>query len=97
MDLVARKKDKVIRPSMFRKHYRVMRETCVVDASDNEFEYAHLDFAFSHCEELLAYVMWWLLLVEPTSNQPVHKKGMKLKNKLIHLNLIYELCKTRLL
>ncbi|CAN6894005.1 unnamed protein product [Brassica oleracea var. botrytis] len=72
-------------------------ETCVVDASDNEFEYAHLDFAFSHCEELLAYVMWWLLLVEPTSNQPVHKKGMKLKNKLIHLNLIYELCKTRLL
>uniref|UniRef100_M4FF45 Uncharacterized protein n=1 Tax=Brassica campestris TaxID=3711 RepID=M4FF45_BRACM len=66
-------------------------------ASYNEFEYAHLDFTFSHREELLAYVMWWLLLVEPTSTQPVHKKGMKLKNKLIHLNLIYELWKTRLL
>ncbi|CAG7897632.1 unnamed protein product [Brassica rapa] len=57
----------------------------------------NLDFTFSHREELLAYVMWWLLLVEPTSTQPVHKKGMKLKNKLIHLNLIYELWKTRLL
>ncbi|RID50021.1 hypothetical protein BRARA_H00778 [Brassica rapa] len=88
---------KLIRPSMFRKHYKVMRETCVVEASYNEFEYAHLDFTFSHREELLAYVMWWLLLVEPTSTQPVHKKGMKLKNKLIHLNLIYELWKTRLL
>ncbi|CAF2230647.1 BnaA08g29390D [Brassica napus] len=72
-------------------------ETCVVDVSYNEFEYAHLDFTFSHREELLAYVMWWLLLVEPTSTQPVHKKGMKLKNKLIHLNLIYELWKARLL
>ncbi|KAH0914811.1 hypothetical protein HID58_029257 [Brassica napus] len=92
-----RMKDKVIRPSMFRKHYKVMRETCVVDVSYNEFEYAHLDFTFSHREELLAYVMWWLLLVEPTSTQPVHKKGMKLKNKLIHLNLIYELWKARLL
>ncbi|KAF3493286.1 hypothetical protein DY000_02057448, partial [Brassica cretica] len=80
VDLVAGKKDKVIRPSMVRKHYRVMRETGVVDASYNEFEYAHLDFTFSHREELLAYVMSRLLLVEPT--QTVHKKGMKLKKKM---------------
>ncbi|KAF3571501.1 hypothetical protein F2Q69_00063127 [Brassica cretica] len=82
VDLVAGKKDKVIRPSMVRKHYRVMRETGVVDASYNEFEYAHLDFTFSHREELLAYVMSRLLLVEPTQTQPVHKKGMKLKKKI---------------
>lgn len=54
----------------------MMGETGVVDAY-NEFEYAHLDFTFSHREELLAYVMWWLLLVEPTQTRPVHQEGMK--------------------
>ncbi|KAG7646759.1 putative triacylglycerol lipase [Arabidopsis thaliana] len=81
VDLVAGKKDKVIRPSMVRKHYRVMRDSGV-DVSYNEFEYAHLDFTFSHREELLAYVMSRLLLVEPTQTQTVHKKGMKLKKKM---------------
>ncbi|CAE5957852.1 unnamed protein product [Arabidopsis arenosa] len=80
VDLVAGKKDKVIRPSMVRKHYRVMRDSGV-DVSYNEFEYAHLDFTFSHREELLAYVMSRLLLVEPTPTQTNHKKGMKLKKK----------------
>ncbi|CAH8252735.1 unnamed protein product [Arabidopsis lyrata] len=81
VDLVAGKKDKVIRPSMVRKHYRVMRDSGV-DVSYNEFEYAHLDFTFSHREELLAYVMSRLLLVEPTPTQTNHKKGMKLKKKM---------------
>ena len=82
VDLVAGKKDKVIRPSMVRKHYMVMIESGVADVSYSEFEYAHLDFTFSHREELLAYVMSRLLLVEPTQTQPVHKKGMKLKKKI---------------
>ncbi|XP_024007793.1 lipase member M isoform X2 [Eutrema salsugineum] len=81
VDLVAGKKDKVIRSSMVRKHYRVMRDSGV-DVSYREFEYAHLDFTFSHREELLAYVMSRLLLVEPTQTQQVHKKGMKLKKKM---------------
>ncbi|XP_013591909.1 PREDICTED: lipase 3-like isoform X1 [Brassica oleracea var. oleracea] len=82
VDLVAGKKDKVIRPSMVRKHYKVMREGGV-DVSFNEFEYAHLDFTFSHREELLAYVMSRLLLVEPTSveQRQMSQKVMKLKKK----------------
>ncbi|CAN6935525.1 unnamed protein product [Brassica oleracea] len=82
VDLVAGKKDKVIRPSMVRKHYKVMREGGV-DVSFNEFEYAHLDFTFSHREELLAYVMSRLLLVEPTSveQRQTSQKVMKLKKK----------------
>ncbi|KAF2588913.1 hypothetical protein F2Q70_00040185 [Brassica cretica] len=82
VDLVAGKKDRVIRPSMVRKHYRVMIESGVADVSYSEFEYAHLDFTFSHREELLAYVMSRLLLVEPAKTQPVRKKGMKLKKKV---------------
>ncbi|KAL1197333.1 Triacylglycerol lipase 2 [Cardamine amara subsp. amara] len=81
VDLVAGKKDKVIIPSMVRQHYRMMRDSGV-DVSYNEFEYAHLDFTFSHREELLAYVMSRLLLVEPTQTRKVHKKGMKLKKKM---------------
>ncbi|KFK44004.1 hypothetical protein AALP_AA1G202300 [Arabis alpina] len=82
VDLVAGKKDKVIRPTMVRKHYRIMRDSGVADVSYSEFEYAHLDFTFSHREELLAYVMSRLLLVEPTQTQSVHKKGIKLKRKM---------------
>ncbi|XP_020571871.1 uncharacterized protein LOC110018777 [Phalaenopsis equestris] len=62
IDLVAGRKDKVISPSMVRKHYRLMKREGV-EVSYNEFEYAHLDFTFSHREELLAYVMSRLLLV----------------------------------
>ncbi|CAA7032469.1 unnamed protein product [Microthlaspi erraticum] len=82
VDVVAGKKDKIIRPSNVRKHYRVMRESGVADVSYKEFEYAHLDFTFSHREELLAYVMSRLLLVEPAQTQTVKKKGMKLKKKM---------------
>ncbi|XP_075661825.1 uncharacterized protein LOC142631538 isoform X2 [Castanea sativa] len=80
VDLVAGQKDKVIRPSMVRKHYKVMKNSGV-DVSYNEFEYAHLDFTFSHREELLTYVMSRLLLVEPTPKQPSSQKALRLKKK----------------
>ncbi|CAA2988734.1 triacylglycerol lipase 2 [Olea europaea subsp. europaea] len=80
VDLVAGRKDKVIRPSMVRKHYKLMKEAGV-EASYNEFEYAHLDFTFSHREELLAYVMSRLLLVGPSSKQIYGQKSLKLKGK----------------
>ena len=80
VDLVAGQKDKVIRPSMVRKHYKVMKNSGV-DVSYSEFEYAHLDFTFSHREELLTYVMSRLLLLEPTPKQPYSQKAVKLKKK----------------
>ncbi|KAL4633253.1 hypothetical protein ACB092_04G109700 [Castanea dentata] len=80
VDLVAGQKDKVIRPSMVRKHYKVMKNSGV-DVSYNEFEYAHLDFTFSHREELLTYVMSRLLLVEPTPKPPSSQKALRLKKK----------------
>ncbi|KAL2461652.1 alpha/beta-Hydrolases superfamily protein [Abeliophyllum distichum] len=80
VDLVAGRKDKVIRPSMVRKHYKLMKDAGV-EASYNEFEYAHLDFTFSHREELLAYVMSRLLLVGPSSKQNYGQKTLKLKAK----------------
>ncbi|CAI0450646.1 unnamed protein product [Linum tenue] len=63
VDLVAGKKDNVIRPEMVVKHYRLMKDAGV-EVVYNEFEYAHLDFTFSHREELLAYVMSRMALVE---------------------------------
>ncbi|PON47873.1 Alpha/Beta hydrolase fold containing protein [Parasponia andersonii] len=80
VDLVAGRKDKVIRPSMVRKHYKLMKDSCV-NVSYNEFEYAHLDFTFSHREELLAYVMSRLLLVEPTLTRQSSQKALKLKRR----------------
>ncbi|XP_010695732.2 uncharacterized protein LOC104908335 isoform X1 [Beta vulgaris subsp. vulgaris] len=68
VDLVAGKRDRVIRPSMVRKHYNLMHEAGV-DVSYNEYEYAHLDFTFSHREELLSYVMSRLQLVKATPKQ----------------------------
>lgn len=76
VDIVAGRKDKVIRPSMVRKHYKLMKDSGV-EVSYNEFEYAHLDFTFSHREELLGYVMSRLLLVAPSSKQ----KSTRLKKK----------------
>ncbi|KAL8130261.1 hypothetical protein V2J09_019416 [Rumex salicifolius] len=76
VDLVGGRKDKVIRPSMVRKHYRIMKEGGV-DVSYNEFEYAHLDFTFSHREELLAYVMTRLKLVNPAGKQSLTLKAGK--------------------
>lgn len=82
VDLVAGRKDRVIRPSMVRKHYTLMKDAGV-DATYNEFEYAHLDFTFSHREELLAYVMSRLLLVEPppTEKRQWGQKAGKPKKK----------------
>lgn len=84
VDLVAGRKDKVIRPSMVRKHYKLMKKAGV-DCSYREFEYAHLDFTFSHREELLAYVMSRLLLVGPPSNQASKTKSLKVKRKDLHV------------
>ncbi|KAJ0571157.1 putative triacylglycerol lipase [Helianthus annuus] len=74
IDLVAGMKDKVILPSMIIHHYRLMKDGGV-NASYKQFEYAHLDFTFSHREELLEYVMSRLLLVESKH------KTLKLKRK----------------
>ncbi|XP_026660856.2 uncharacterized protein LOC103708190 isoform X2 [Phoenix dactylifera] len=81
VDLVAGRKDKVIRPSMVRKHYRMMRRAGV-EVSYNEFEYAHLDFTFSHRVELLAYVMSRLLQVLP----PKQHQGKQTTVRIRKLN-----------
>lgn len=80
VDLVAGQKDKVIPASMIRKHYKLMKNAGV-DVSFKEFEYAHLDFTFSHREELLAYVMSRLLLVVPPQSKQSKstQKATKLK------------------
>lgn len=80
VDLVAGRKDKVIRPSMIKKHYKLMKNAGV-QVSYNEFEYAHLDFTFSHRDELLTYVMSQLLLVVPSSRNQSSLKASKLKKK----------------
>ncbi|KAK6148665.1 hypothetical protein DH2020_019577 [Rehmannia glutinosa] len=84
VDLVAGRKDKVIKPSMVRKHYKLMKDAGV-EVSYSEFEYAHLDFTFSHREELLSYVMSRLLLVGPPSKQACRPKSLKLKRKDLHV------------
>ncbi|ESW24790.1 hypothetical protein PHAVU_004G160400 [Phaseolus vulgaris] len=80
VNLVAGQKDKVIRPSMVKRHYKLMKGSGV-DVSYNEFEYAHLDFTFSHREELLSFVMSCLLLVDPNPKQQVNQKGARSKRK----------------
>ncbi|VFQ87146.1 unnamed protein product [Cuscuta campestris] len=82
VDLVAGQKDKVIRSSMIKKHYDLMKDRGV-DVSYNEFEYAHLDFTFSHREELLAYVMSRLMLVDSSPTPSSHTKPKKLKKKAV--------------
>lgn len=80
VDLVAGRKDRVIKPSMVRNHYKVMKDA-KVEVSFSEFEYAHLDFTFSHREELLSYVMSRLLLVGAPSKQMHKPKALKVKRK----------------
>ncbi|KAL5544720.1 hypothetical protein UlMin_008504 [Ulmus minor] len=81
IDLVGGRKDRVILSSMVKKHYKLMKEAGV-DVSYKEFEYAHLDFTFSHREELLAYVMSRLLLVKPAPRQQRSSpKSLKVKRK----------------
>ncbi|KAJ8752709.1 hypothetical protein K2173_007019 [Erythroxylum novogranatense] len=81
VDLVAGRKDNVIRTSMVRKHYKLMKDAGV-NVSYSEFEYAHLDFTFSHREELLAYVVSRLLLVGPAQKQQSGQKALRLKKKV---------------
>ncbi|KAJ1393887.1 AB-hydrolase lipase domain [Sesbania bispinosa] len=80
VDLVAGQKDKVIRPSMVKRHYRLMKGARV-DVSYNEFEYAHLDFTFSHREELLSYVMSRLLLVDPNPKHQMNQRAARSRRK----------------
>lgn len=82
VDLVAGQKDHIISASMVKKHYKLMEDSGV-DVSYNEFEYGHLDFTFSHREELLAYVMSRLLLVEPSLKRQSsqNQKALNLKKK----------------
>ena len=56
VDVFAGLKDRLISCSMVMKHYQMMKEAGV-QVSYNEFEYAHLEFTFSHKEEILTYVM----------------------------------------
>ncbi|KAJ7542402.1 hypothetical protein O6H91_10G104600 [Diphasiastrum complanatum] len=60
VDVVAGTKDRLIPRSMVLRHYETLKRAGV-QASYEEFEYAHLDFTFR--EELIAYVMARLLLV----------------------------------
>ncbi|XP_075503479.1 uncharacterized protein LOC142540904 [Primulina tabacum] len=83
VDLVAGRKDKVVKPSMVREHFRLMKDAGV-DVSFSEFEYAHLDFTFSHREELLSYVMSRLLLVNPNSNRVHRQKSLKMQRKYVN-------------
>ncbi|XP_027342663.1 lipase 1-like [Abrus precatorius] len=80
VDLVAGQKDTVIRSSMVKRHYKLMKDAGV-DVSYNEFEYAHLDFTFSHHEELLSYVMSRLLLVEPNSKHQANQRAVRSRKK----------------
>ncbi|KAL2321228.1 hypothetical protein Fmac_030197 [Flemingia macrophylla] len=80
VDIVAGQKDKVIRPSMVKRHYKLMKGGGV-DVSYNEFEYAHLDFTFSHREELLSYVMSRLLLVDPNRKHHVNQRVLRSRRK----------------
>ncbi|KAL6884540.1 hypothetical protein ACP4OV_010476 [Aristida adscensionis] len=78
VDLVAGQRDRVISPSMVKKHYKLMRKADV-EVSYNEFEYAHLDFTFSHREELLSYVMSRLLLVSDPGKGRIKQTTMRLR------------------
>ncbi|BBN05774.1 lysosomal acid lipase/cholesteryl ester hydrolase [Marchantia polymorpha subsp. ruderalis] len=68
IDVVAGRKDKLIPKSMILKHYQTLK-SAGCKASYSEFDYAHLDFTFSHREEVLAYVMSRLLLVQPRASR----------------------------
>jgi hypothetical protein len=78
VDLVAGQRDRVISPSMVKKHYKLMRKSGV-EVSYNEFEYAHLDFTFSHREELLSYVMSRLLLVTDPGKARIKQTSLRLR------------------
>jgi pimeloyl-ACP methyl ester carboxylesterase len=64
VDVVGGRRDRLIPPSMVRKHYDTMKNAGC-QASYSEFEFAHLDFTFANREELMAYVASRLSLVAP--------------------------------
>ncbi|KAG6525452.1 hypothetical protein ZIOFF_015408 [Zingiber officinale] len=96
VDLVAGRKDKVIKPAMVKRHYALMRKANV-EVSYKEFEYAHLDFTFSHREELLAYVMSRLLLVDPPQKHQRTQATLRLRKPSGSQTKAEELVSSRLL
>lgn len=80
VDLVGGRKDNVIRPSMVKKYYNLMNEAGV-EVSYNEYEYAHLDFTFSHREELLAFVMSRIRLVKSTPKKQLNSGNREPKEE----------------
>ncbi|XP_078153224.1 uncharacterized protein LOC144548438 [Carex rostrata] len=80
VDLVAGKRDRIVPPSMVKKHYKLMRKGGV-EVSYNEFEFAHLDFTFAHREELLAYVMSRLVMEKGNSVSKTSIRQRKIKKK----------------
>lgn len=64
VDVVGGRRDRLIPPSMVRKHFDTMKNAGC-QASYSEFEFAHLDFTFANREELMAYVASRLSLVAP--------------------------------
>ncbi|KAG0607690.1 hypothetical protein M758_8G047800 [Ceratodon purpureus] len=64
VDVVGGRRDRLIPPSMVRKHFETMKNLGC-QASYSEFEFAHLDFTFANREELMAYVASRLSLVAP--------------------------------
>ncbi|KAH9311929.1 hypothetical protein KI387_026964, partial [Taxus chinensis] len=78
VDVVAGLKDKLIPRSMVTKHYKVMKDAGV-KVSYEEFDFAHLDFIFSHKEELLTYIMSRLLLVSSPTKKGFNCKSIKFR------------------
>ena len=64
VDVVGGRRDRLIPPSMVRKHFDTMKNAGC-QASYSEFEFAHLDFTFANREELMAYVASRLSLAAP--------------------------------
>lgn len=86
VDLVGGRGDQVICPSMVKKHYKLMRKA-KVEVSYNEFEYGHLDFTFSHREELLAYVMSRVLMVASTREKRMVMRRNHSRNNGNHIGV----------
>jgi len=85
VDLVAGRKDTVVPRSMVRKHYQTLKRAGC-KASYDEFDYAHLDFTFSHKEEIQAYVMSRLLLV----TSPRERKSFKKPKIVVPESAVFE-------
>ncbi|XVE58723.1 hypothetical protein DITRI_Ditri04bG0191800 [Diplodiscus trichospermus] len=80
VDLVAGRKDKIISAAMTTKHYKLLKDSGV-DVSYKEFNYGHVDLTKSHREDLLAYIMSRVRLVDPPLSRQGSQKAMKLKRR----------------